>query len=409
MVHVVEQRPSSIGCHYANQLRYLGFMVGKSGSSSLKAWDDVILKLKSRLSKWKVKTLSIGGRLTLLKYVLGASPIYYMSIFKVPRGVLKVMEAIRSRFFNGVDHSEKKSHFAGLEPDIPLRDKFPCLFRLWTDKKASWLLNLVSPYRNSLPVKWLGCLEQHLLADMNSMLDSVAFLNSGDRWVCDLASDGNFQVKDVRNFIDDLFLPCQAVPTRWVKYIPIKVNIFAWRARQDCLPTRVNLVRRGINIESSTCPICLTCEEDVNHIFFRCDLAQLVLRRICRWWDLDPHGWSSFQELQSWLLSIRLSSKVKSMLEGVFFVAWWFIWSFRNRSIFEDSPPRRSEIFDDIVFCAFNWCSNRCHTTYDCTGQRSISALMKSTSAVRQLAYGCVPDSLDEYLQMGATTARDSL
>ncbi|GJZ63336.1 ALP1-like protein [Tanacetum coccineum] len=30
---------------------------------------------------------------------------------------------------------------------------------------------------------------------------------------------------------------------------------------------------------------------------------------------------------------------------------------------------------------------------------------MKCTSAIRQLAYGCVPDSLDEYLQMGATTA----
>nr|GEV30541.1 putative nuclease HARBI1 [Tanacetum cinerariifolium] len=46
---------------------------------------------------------------------------------------------------------------------------------------------------------------------------------------------------------------------------------------------------------------------------------------------------------------------------------------------------------------------------HDCTRQRSISALMKCTSAVRQLAYGCVPDSLDEYLQMGATTAHDSL
>ncbi|GJS14262.1 ALP1-like protein [Tanacetum coccineum] len=46
---------------------------------------------------------------------------------------------------------------------------------------------------------------------------------------------------------------------------------------------------------------------------------------------------------------------------------------------------------------------------YDCKGQRSISALMKCTSAIRQMAYGAVPDSLDEYLQMGATTARDSL
>nr|GEZ86647.1 hypothetical protein [Tanacetum cinerariifolium] len=46
---------------------------------------------------------------------------------------------------------------------------------------------------------------------------------------------------------------------------------------------------------------------------------------------------------------------------------------------------------------------------YDCTGQRSISALMKCTSAICQMAYGAVPDSLDEYLQMGATTTRDSL
>ncbi|PWA98583.1 ribonuclease H protein [Artemisia annua] len=82
-------------------------MVGEC-SSRLKAWDDTILKLRSRLSKWKVKTLSLGGRLTLLKSVLGASPIYSMSIFKVPRGVLKVMEAIRSGFFNGADQSEKK-------------------------------------------------------------------------------------------------------------------------------------------------------------------------------------------------------------------------------------------------------------------------------------------------------------
>ncbi|GJU46263.1 ALP1-like protein [Tanacetum coccineum] len=45
----------------------------------------------------------------------------------------------------------------------------------------------------------------------------------------------------------------------------------------------------------------------------------------------------------------------------------------------------------------------------DCTGQRGISSLMKCTYAIRQLAYGSVPDSLDEYLQMGATTARKSL
>nr|GFC77399.1 RNA-directed DNA polymerase, eukaryota, reverse transcriptase zinc-binding domain protein [Tanacetum cinerariifolium] len=40
--------------------------------------------MHTRLSKWKLKTLSIGGRLSLLKFVLGAIPIYHMSSFKVP-------------------------------------------------------------------------------------------------------------------------------------------------------------------------------------------------------------------------------------------------------------------------------------------------------------------------------------
>ncbi|GJR17633.1 ALP1-like protein [Tanacetum coccineum] len=34
---------------------------------------------------------------------------------------------------------------------------------------------------------------------------------------------------------------------------------------------------------------------------------------------------------------------------------------------------------------------------------------MRCTSAIRQMAYLAIPNSLDEYLQMGATTARDSL
>nr|GEX14699.1 hypothetical protein [Tanacetum cinerariifolium] len=48
-------------------------------------------------------------------------------------------------------------------------------------------------------------------------------------------------------------------------------------------------------------------------------------------------------------------------------------------------------------------------TFHDCKGQRGISLLMKCAFAIRQLAYGSVPDSLDEYMQMGATTAHKSL
>nr|GFD18110.1 RNA-directed DNA polymerase, eukaryota [Tanacetum cinerariifolium] len=76
--------------------------------SSIRAWDETVNKLKLRLSSWKLKTLSIGGRLTLLKLALGSTPIYNMSLFKIPKAVLRSMESIRRNFFNGIRDGEKK-------------------------------------------------------------------------------------------------------------------------------------------------------------------------------------------------------------------------------------------------------------------------------------------------------------
>nr|GFA01391.1 RNA-directed DNA polymerase, eukaryota [Tanacetum cinerariifolium] len=96
-------------------------------------------------------------------------------------------------------------------------------------------------------------------------MESVSLSHSCDKWICDLSGDGEFPVKEVRNFLDNLFLPSYADATRWVKYIPIKINVFVWRAQRDFLPTRVNLSRRGILLESSSCPLCLSSEENIHH------------------------------------------------------------------------------------------------------------------------------------------------
>ncbi|GJW62420.1 hypothetical protein Tco_0111755 [Tanacetum coccineum] len=105
----VQQAVNKIGCGILHTpFIYLGSKVGGS-MSRVNAWDDIVDKLVVRLSKWKMKTLSIGGRLTLLKSVLGAMSIYHMSIFKVPMKVLHRMESIRSRFFNGVELNSKKA------------------------------------------------------------------------------------------------------------------------------------------------------------------------------------------------------------------------------------------------------------------------------------------------------------
>nr|GFB49387.1 RNA-directed DNA polymerase, eukaryota [Tanacetum cinerariifolium] len=50
------------------------------------------------IGEWSDDNLK-GGRLTILKAVLGASPLYNMSIFKVPKGILNSMEAIQSTIY----------------------------------------------------------------------------------------------------------------------------------------------------------------------------------------------------------------------------------------------------------------------------------------------------------------------
>ncbi|GKB57256.1 hypothetical protein Tco_0913442 [Tanacetum coccineum] len=82
-------------------------MVGGICATS-QAWEDIIGKLKARLSNWKLKTLSVGGRLTLLKSVLGSTPIYNLSIYKAPKSVLHSMESLRRNFFNGSQCNERK-------------------------------------------------------------------------------------------------------------------------------------------------------------------------------------------------------------------------------------------------------------------------------------------------------------
>nr|GEW46401.1 RNA-directed DNA polymerase, eukaryota [Tanacetum cinerariifolium] len=200
--------------------------------------------------------------------------------------------------------------------------------------------------------------------ELQVVLSTVSLSSLDDRWRCDLSGDGSFQVKEVRNCIDDMILPTHSEVTRWVKVIPKKINVFVWRARRNCLPTRHNLTLRCVSLVSDSCPLCEGSVEVTQHLFFLCPIAQNVFQRICSWWELDGQVLSSFLDWQSWFLSLRIHSSIKALLEGVFSISWWYIWGFRNRTVFDEFKPRRSVIFDEIVSLSYNWCSSRCNKVF---------------------------------------------
>ncbi|GJX32988.1 RNA-directed DNA polymerase, eukaryota, reverse transcriptase zinc-binding domain protein [Tanacetum coccineum] len=111
---------------------------------------------------------------------------------------------------------------------------------------------------------------------------------------------------DVRSMLDEAFLPKMEVPTRWIKSIPIKVNVFAWKLYLNRLPTRSNLSRRNALLPSLACPLCDHVLEDSSHLFFGCSVAKDIQKLICRWWNLDVHPYESYEDWLSWFKSIRL-------------------------------------------------------------------------------------------------------
>ncbi|GKC09965.1 hypothetical protein Tco_1001575 [Tanacetum coccineum] len=73
---------------------YKGLSLAKDGANvSLLQYADDALFL-SRLSSWKSNLMSIGGRLTLVKAVLGSMPLYHLSLFRAPIKIIKRLEAI---------------------------------------------------------------------------------------------------------------------------------------------------------------------------------------------------------------------------------------------------------------------------------------------------------------------------
>ena len=71
-------------------------------------WGILVDKFNKRLSNWKAKSLSFGGRLTLTKVVLGSRGVYYFSTFKAPKNIISKLESIRRKFFWGGSSDKNK-------------------------------------------------------------------------------------------------------------------------------------------------------------------------------------------------------------------------------------------------------------------------------------------------------------
>nr|GEZ58595.1 RNA-directed DNA polymerase, eukaryota [Tanacetum cinerariifolium] len=242
--------------------------------SRIQNWNDAVENMSSRLSKWKMKTLSIGGRLNLIKAVLGAMPIYHMSIFKA-----RVISAIHGN--DGKIGTRTKSSYNSL----------------WRD----------------------------IVFEMEAVKDKGADLFS---FMQKRIGDG---VDTLRRLLDDIRLSEVSSQTRWIKAVPIKVNILAWKVRLNGLPSRVNISRRGIDINSILCHICEREVESVSHVFSLAMLLKTILKRF-------------------FVGGMWISRRCRHMMSG--YCGFQALGSMDR--------PSMERLFDDVVLRTFYWIRYRC-------------------------------------------------
>nr|GEY94089.1 RNA-directed DNA polymerase, eukaryota [Tanacetum cinerariifolium] len=133
------------------------------------------------------------------------------------------------------------------------------------------------------------------MKDVQEKIEGCILSNTQDRWTWSLEGSGDFFVSSVRKVIDAVYLPRGSVKTKWIKEVPLKVNIHAWKVTNDYLPTRFNLSRRGMDIETIVCPMCNSMVESSRHLFFSCEFSNQIMRKIMRWWELDYREINSYK------------------------------------------------------------------------------------------------------------------
>ncbi|GKC39110.1 hypothetical protein Tco_1051494 [Tanacetum coccineum] len=240
------------------------------------SWKPMVDKFNKKLSCWKAKLLSIGGWLTLLKSVMGSLAIYYMSIYKVPATVLKMLESLRARFFWGADLGEEIA---------------------------------------------LDCVEQ----------------DSRGRGIKVGIGDKTF-------FWRNQWIGDRPLMEQFPRLFPLDPNPDA----------KVGALQEFIFSEVPD-----RTGESTEHLFYSCPDLCPLWHRIAVWWGVTTPMEMTFKSIVTWADDVALDAKSKQVFDAVILVAFWIIWSFRNKLIFGTIKPRKDDIFKDIQSVSYFWISNR--------------------------------------------------
>ncbi|KAJ9567575.1 hypothetical protein OSB04_003541 [Centaurea solstitialis] len=347
-------------------IKYLGLPIGVSMNKG-ESWGPMIDKFLAKLSNWKAKSLSIGGRLTLIKSVLG---INEKKVAWISWSVI-----LNKKSNGGLGVGSLKAL------NLALLSKW--LWRFKTEHEALWKKVIQAIHRSNggivgvnstgkYPGTWCNILK--VMDKVNIPLDSWFQIQHHPdsliervSWV--LEDPREFTVSSLRKAFDDLYL--KKVPFGsffWCKWVPSKICLNAWKIAHVRMPTKVNLCRRGVVLLSLSCPLCGEADETKDHIFIQCSVTKRILADFCKWWGIDCFAFQNVYHLLMSGFSLNLKGRKQKAYMGAVYTCLWTIWKFGNQKFFPGAYRDKDVLVgSQIQAYSFFWIkhrSNRCFHAY---------------------------------------------
>lgn len=175
--------------------------------------------------------------------------------------------------------------------DCSLKDKFPRLFRIATDKSALVYKCFKIEGNHLWSVDFRCQLRSFELGSRDDLFTQLGefplSLGEADELVWTGDTSGTFSVKSMVGVVVNQLEPSSSIPTLRGKVLPHLGFRFMWCALRGKVSTRLDLKRRGLlKVEEDTnCPLCDFPEEDADHLFISCPFMRLLRLKFLNLFD----------------------------------------------------------------------------------------------------------------------------
>ncbi|GKV01050.1 hypothetical protein SLEP1_g13646 [Rubroshorea leprosula] len=95
-------------------IKYLGITIGGSCKSTA-FWKPMVDIFERKLASWKGRYLCLGGRITLINSVLSSLPVFWMSMYLIPKGTILLLDKICRKFLWGGAEGGKRINWVKWE------------------------------------------------------------------------------------------------------------------------------------------------------------------------------------------------------------------------------------------------------------------------------------------------------